>query len=166
MAQALVSGKTLGFYYLFDYGEFQENLEKLLDQLLSCGYFIDGWRESVINFIDWIDIWNYTIDSHFSPDLFESVSESNYAIKDMHIENPQNPPNSVLLLKHLKEDQYVVVQGGSLGNLKCADKLVRIQAKYSKLIATRIKEFLRHLDFWMEQSGGEFILDPHYYIIH
>ena len=166
MAQALVSHSTLGFYYLFDYSEFQEKLEKLLDQLLSCGYFIDGWREAVINFIDWIDMWNHTINPHFAPGLFESISDSNYVIKDMHIENPQNPPRSVLLLKHLKEDQYVVVQGGSLSNLKYADKLVRIQAKYSQIIAARIKEFLRYVDFWMEQSGSEFILDPHYYVIH
>lgn len=33
------------------------------------GIFVDGWRKSVINFIDWIDLWDHSIDSHFSPDF-------------------------------------------------------------------------------------------------
>lgn len=165
MAQALTTCETLGFYYMYDYEEFQQKLEKVLDQLLSCGYFVDGWRESVINFIDWIDLWDHSIDSHFSPDFFAEILESNYTIKDMHKENVQNPPNSVVLLKHIKEEQYIVVQGGLLRKQKNADKLVHIQARYSKLIAIRVKEFLQNVDFWLEQSGGEFILDPHYYVI-
>lgn len=168
MAYKLSKTETLGFYYLFDYEESQMKLESLLNQLLSCNYFFDGWREAVINLIDWLDMWNHTIDSHFSPNLFQSTHNSNYAIKDMNEENSQNPVKSVMLLKHYKDDQYSVVQGGSLSkfNYENAVKIVCIQDCYGYIIAKRIKEFLSHLDFWLEESGGEMILDPHYYIIH
>lgn len=168
MANVLSKTETLGFYFLFDYEESQMKLESLLNQLLSCNYFFDGWREAVINLIDWIDMWNHTIDAHFSPNLFQIThDDSNYIIKDMHIENPQNPPKSVLLLKSLENEQYSVVQGGSLSsaNYELAKRIVRIQDNYDYIIAKRIKEFLLHLDFWLKESGGEIILDPHYYII-
>lgn len=167
MAYKLTKTETLGFYYLFDYEESQMKLENLLNQLLSCNYFFDGWREAVINLIDWIDMWNHTIDSHFSPNLFQATRNSNYAIKNMHTENPQNPPNSVLLLKHHKKDQYSVIQGGFLSNSNYtpAGKIVCIQECYGYKIAKMIKEFLSYFDFWLEESGSEIILDPHYYII-
>ena len=167
MAYKLTKTETLGFYYLFDYEESQMKLENLLNQLLSCNYFFDGWREAVINLIDWIDMWNHTIDSHFSPNLFQATHNSNYAIKNMHTENPQNPPNSVLLLKHHKKDQYSVIQGGFLSNSNYtpAGKIVCIQECYGYKIAKMIKEFLSYFDFWLEESGSEIILDPHYYII-
>lgn len=168
MAYQLSKTQTLGFYYLLNYEESQINLENLLNQLMSCNYFLDGWREAVINLIDWLDMWNNTIDSHFSPNLFKTAFDSIYAIKDMHAENPQNPPESVMLLKHLKNEQYSVVQSGSLSkfNYKLAEKIVCIQDCYGYIIAKRIKEFLAHLDFWLEESGSEIILDPHYYVIH
>ena len=81
MAYTLSQTKTLGFYYLFDYEESQNSLEKILDQLLSCNYFKDGWKEAVIELIDWIDMWNHTIDPHFSPNLFKEITESIYIIR-------------------------------------------------------------------------------------
>lgn len=165
MAREIVNVETLGFYYLYDYEESQNKLEKLLDQLLSCNYFVDGWREAVINFIDWIDMWTHTVDPHFSPKLFKNILDSEYIIKDMHSENPNNPPKSVILLKHEKEDQYRVVQGGSLSQYKFANKIVCLQDCYGYKIACRIKEFIEYMDFWLEESGSEIILDPHYYVV-
>lgn len=165
ISHILTTTKTLGFYYLFDYDEAQNQLETLLNQLLSCGYFIDDWREAVINFIDWIDLWHHSVKFHFAPDLFKSTCSSCYALKDMHQENVCNPPNSVLLLRHLQNDEYIVVQSGSIVHKETATKLVCINEKYSDIIAKRIKEFFIYLDFWIEQSGGEILLDPHYYII-
>ena len=166
MAYKLSQTETLGFYYLYDYENSQAKLEQLLNQLLSCNYFFDGWRESVINLINWIDMWNHTIDPHFSPNLFKKVADSNYVIKDMKKENPLNPPNSVMLLKHYKDNQYRVIQGGVLSNYEFADKIVCLQDCYGYEFANGIKEFLSYLDFWLEESGNEIILDPHYYLIH
>ena len=166
MAYKLSQTETLGFYYLYDYENSQAKLEQLLNQLLSCNYFFDGWRESVINLINWIDIWNHTIDPHFSPNLFKKITDSNYVIKDMKKENPLNPPNSVMLLKHYKDNQYTVIQGGALSNCEFADKIVCLQDCYGYKFANGIKEFLSYLDFWLEESGNEIILDPHYYLIH
>ena len=167
MAFLLSQTNTLGFYYFFDYEESQLKLEKLLDQLLSCEYFADGWRAAVINLIDWLDMWNHTVDSHFTPNLFKSTIDSSYEIKDMYAENPTNPPNSVVLLKHHKGNEYSIVQGGALRkcNYDISKKIVCIQDCYGYIIATRIKEFLTVLDLWLEESGSEIILDPDYYLI-
>lgn len=166
MAYRLTHTQTLGFYYLYDYEHSQNELESILNQLLSCNYFSDSWRANVIHFIDWIDLWDKTIDPHLSPDLFKEIVDSNYAIKDMHIENQTNPPNSVLLLKHYKDDQYTVIQGGSLtmANRELGNKLVYLQDVYGYIFAVRIKHFITHLNNWLDESGNEIILDPHYYL--
>ena len=84
----------------------------------------------------------------------------------MYSENSQNPPRSVILLKHI-DDKYSVVQGGSLCNCnyESASKQVVIQDCYGYIIAKRIKELFTIIDLWLEESGSEIILDPHYYII-
>lgn len=110
MAYLLAQKETLGFYYLFYYEDAQLKLEKLLDQLLSCDYFADSCRESVINLIDWIDIWNHTIDPHFSPKLFKKTVDSSYEIKDMYAGNSNNPPNSVILMKKRNGNEYSVAK--------------------------------------------------------
>ncbi len=168
MTYLLAQTETLGFYYLFDYKDAQLKLEKLLDQLLSCDYFADSWRETVINLIDWIDIWNHTIDPHFSPKLFKKTVDSSYEIKDMYAGNSSNPPNSVIMIKHRNGNEYSVVQGGSLSkcNYQFSKKIVCIQDCYGYIIAKRIKEFFANLNLWMEESGHEIILDPHYYLIN
>lgn len=167
MAYVLAKTKTLGFYYLFDYEESQNQLEKILNQLLSCEYFADKWRETVIELIDWIDMWNHTIDPHFVPNLFKELMDSEYLIKDMHNENPKNPPNAVLLLKHIEDNKYSVIQGGSLNNCNYenASKLVVVEDCYGYIIAKRIKEVFAIIDLWLEESGSEIILNPHYYLI-
>ena len=160
-------GTCFEYNYLFDYEESQNSLEKILDQLLSCNYFKDGWKEAVIELIDWIDMWNHTIDPNFSPNLFKEITESIYIIKDMYSENSQNPPRPVILLKHIDDNKYSVVQGGSLCNCNYenASKQVVIQDCYGYIIAKRIKELFTIIDLWLEESGSEIILDPHYYVI-
>lgn len=165
MACQLSQCQTLGYYFLYNYDDTQLQLETILNQLLSCSYFADSWRVTVIHLIDWIDMWNHTVDPHFSPNLFKSVTDSEYIIQDMHKENPKNPPNSVVLLKHYKDNEYTVIQGGSFSDNDLGNKIVCLQDCYGYIFACRIKEFLSHLDYWLEESGSEIILDPHYYLL-
>lgn len=165
MAYLLSQSKTLGYFFYYNYDDSQLQLETILNQLLSYNYFSDSWRITVIYLIDWIDMWNSDIDPHFSPNLFKSVTDSSYMIKDIHKENPKNPIDSVVLLKHYEGNQYKVVQGGALSNKEIGKKIVCLQDCYSYKFASRIKEFLSHLDYWLEESGSEIILDPHYYLI-
>ena len=67
----------------------------------------------------------------------------------------------------IKDNQYSIVQGGRLCkcNYEYATKIVCIQVCYGYIVANRVKEFLASLDLWLEESGSEIILDPHYYLI-
>ena len=167
LAELLVSSQTLGFYYLFNYSDAQQSLERILDQLLSCSYFTDSWRAIVIELIDWIDLWTHSIDPHFSPNLLKIKQESAYRIRNMKSVNPSNPENSVILLKHYIDNDYKVVQGGFLtqNNYETSTKIVALNKQYSEIIATRIHELFECFDKWLNESGNEIILDPHYYII-
>lgn len=165
MAILLSQCKTLGYFFFYNYDDSQIQLETILNQLLSYSYFSDSWRVTVIHLIDWIDMWNHTVDPHFSPNLFKSTTDSDYIIKDMDKENSKNPPNSVVLLKRYKDDKYTIVQGGSFKGNILGDKIVCLQDCYGYIFARRIKEFLAHLSYWLDESGSEIILDPHYYLI-
>ena len=167
LAELLVNSQTLGFYYLLDYEDTQQKLEQILNQLLSCSYFYDSWRAIVIELIDWIDMWTHSTDLNYSPNLLEIKNESQYRIQNMNSVNLSNPINSVLLLKHHKDNEYTVIQSGFLtqSNYEMATKMVQVQKRYSEIIAGRIQEFFECLDMWLDESGNEIILDPHYYII-
>ncbi len=163
---AILSTKpTLGFFYRNNFSECQQNLELLLDKLLSCDYFAMTWREALIRFIVWIDIWQHSMDEHFSPNLLKVGKITDYAIKNMYEENPTNPINSVLLLKHIEKNNYRVIQGGNIIDKSYAINLVTLNDQYCHNIASQIKEFINIIDFWMEESGDEFILEPRHYMI-
>ncbi len=163
---AILSTKpTLGFFYRNNFRECQQKLELLLDKLLSCDYFAMTWREALIRFIVWIDVWQHSMDEHFSPNLLKVGKITDYAIKDMHEENPTNPINSVLLLKHIEKNNYRVIQGGNIIDKSYAINLVTLNDQFCHNIASQIKEFINIIDFWMEESGNEFILEPRHYMI-
>lgn len=167
MAYKLSHTDTLGFYYLYDYDNLKQELEQIFNQLLSSEYFADGWRISVIELINWISMWNNIFRPHLEDKLFKNIKGSKYKIKDMHLENPDNPKNSVVLLKHHEADEYVVIQGGTLCkyNYDLSKKIVCLQDSYGYIFAQSIKKFFEVLDMWLEESGNEIILDPDYYLI-
>lgn len=165
MAYFISHSETLGYYFLCNYDNDQLQLETILNQLLSCSFFADSWRVTVIQLIDWIDMWKHTVDPHFSPNLFKAIKNSEYIIKDMHKENLKNSPHSAVLLKHYKDDEYTIVHACSFVDNELGIKLVCLQDCYGYIFARRIKEFLSHLDYWLEESGSEIILDPHYYLM-
>ena len=165
MSSMLSKSQTLGFYYYFDYRYYRSQLEGLFDKLISTDSFDSSWREAVVNFIDWIDLWTYTVDNHFAPSLLHDVGETDYEIQDMHSENHTNPPNSVLLLKHISEDKYQVIQGGFLSHVTLANHFVILDSRYATIVTKRIQKFISCVNFWMEQSGYEMILDPHYFTL-
>lgn len=165
ISDILLNKPTLGFYYRYNYEECQKNLELLLDKLLSCDYFNMAWREAVIRYIVWIDIWQHSMDEHFSPNLLKAISESKYIIKNMHEENPANPVNSVLLLKPIDGNSYRVIQGGNIVDRTFVSNLVTVDVQYAQNLAAQIKEFIKIIDFWMNESGNEFILEPRHYMI-
>lgn len=165
IANLLSSKPTLGFYYRYNYAECLQNLEELLDKLLSCDYFHMSWREALIRFITWIDVWQHSMDEHFSPSLLKYVNKTQYAIHDMHKENPSNPQNSVLLLMPINGNQFRVIQSGIIINKEFATDLVVINKDYANNIARQIKDFFDIIEFWMNESGNEFILEPRHYLI-
>ena len=131
----LSSKPTLGFYYRYNYEECLKNLESLLDKLLSCDYFHMSWREAVIRFITWIDVWQHSMDEHFSPNLLAFIGKTQYAIQNMHKENPTNPINSVILLKHKNGNNFRVIQGGIIMDKEYAVDLVVVNTEYANNLA-------------------------------
>ena len=83
----------------------------------------------------------------------------------MRKQNSDNPPLSVILCEKTMKEKYKVIQGGFLpkSNFELSTYLLLINEKYSKLMATIIKDFFGALNDWIDESGNEIILDPHYY---
>ena len=118
-----------------------------------------------IRFITWIDVWQHSMDEHFSPNLLAFIGKTQYAIQNMHKENPTNPINSVILLKHINGNNFRVIQGGIIMDKEYAVDLVVVNTEYANNLARQIKEFFNIIDFWMQESGDEFILEPRHYMI-
>jgi len=87
----------------------------------------------------------------------------NYKIQSGKAINPLNKeyPDRYLLLKHLKEDKYVVSDFGDFAPYQSA-KLLNIffvQPKFIDAYADAICDVISDVNRWLELTGGEFLID-------
>ncbi len=89
-------------------------------------------------------------------------SNPEYVIQSGNAINPQNPDNSYLLLKPLKENKAVVIAGGSFNNVS-----PKVMTSTFELIDKAVPVFVRNIiniivlvNDWITITGKYFIINP------
>lgn len=99
---------------------------------------------------------------HSSKTFIDNGKCSKYILASGHKMNPQNSPNSYLLLKPLYNGKSVVISGGDFAP-EIIDKLLSlftIQQQYLQLFSQCIYEIVALTNEWIKITGNYFIANP------
>lgn len=162
MAYILAKTETLGFFFLYDYTNWENELKEMQKILLNSQYYSDKWCEIVICLLNWIEGWNRIFALQQEERLFKTIKNSNYIVEDecklgvINLES-SNSLNRKVLLRKEENNSYSIVRAGTIRKSNIVDKIVCLNDANGYNFTNKIKRFLEYLDNWIEESGSEII---------
>lgn len=159
--------KVLGFFANNDLEEVKRKSEAIFSAITTSNVYQVEWAVLVLELIDWVRRYQYLISDRAKNILYSAVLEpipylNVVAGREL---NPNNPDNSWLLLKKMGTDSGKVLYAGTM---------VKIDKKYLvspwhindaavEKFAKCLVDALNMAKKWLDETEGEFILDPDYY---
>ncbi|NSW91595.1 MAG: hypothetical protein HPY74_13140 [Firmicutes bacterium] len=160
----------LGFFANNDLNEIKEMLTQIFTTLTTSNLYPLEWSLTVLKLLDWIRQYQYLISDRAKKKLYCSVLSpaSNLKVISANKMNPNNPPNSYLLLKKVGKDAGQVLYSATMPNIdeKYLLSPYTMNECAIDIFSDCIFEIITLGNKWLDETGGEFILDPDYYKIH
>lgn len=164
------------FIRLYDKGDFSEyndleevkrKSEAIFSAITTSNVYQVEWAVLVLELIDWVRRYQYLISDRAKNILYSAALEpipylNVVAGREL---NPNNPDNSWLLLKKMGTDSGKVLYAGTMVKI---DKKYLVSPwhindaaveKFAKCLVDAINMAKK----WLDETEGEFILDPDYY---
>lgn len=159
--------KVLGFFANNDLEEVKRKSEAIFSAITTSNVYQVEWAVLVLELIDWVRRYQYLISDRAKNILYSAVLEpipylDVVAGREL---NPNNPDNSWLLLKKMGTDSGKVLYAGTMVKI---DKKYLVSPwhindaaveKFAKCLVDAINMAKK----WLDETEGEFILDPDYY---
>ena len=159
--------KVLGFFANNDLEEVKRKSEAIFSAITTSNVYQVEWAVLVLELIDWVRRYQYLISDRAKNILYSAVLEpipylNVVAGREL---NPHNPDSSWLLLKKMGTDSGKVLYAGTMVKI---DKKYLVSPwhindaaveKFAKCLVDAINMAKK----WLDETEGEFILDPDYY---
>ena len=159
--------KVLGFFANNDLEEVKRKSEAIFSAITTSNVYQVEWAVLVLELIDWVRRYQYLISDRAKNILYSAALEpipylNVVAGREL---NPNNPDNSWLLLKKMGTDSGKVLYAGTMVKI---DKKYLVSPwhindaaveKFAKCLVDAINMAKK----WLDETEGEFILDPDYY---
>lgn len=159
--------KVLGFFANNDLEEVKRKSEAIFSAITTSNVYQVEWAVLVLELIDWVRRYQYLISDRAKNILYSAVLEpipylNVVAGREL---NPNNPDSSWLLLKKMGTDSGKVLYAGTMVKI---DKKYLVSPwhindaaveKFAKCLVDAINMAKK----WLDETEGEFILDPDYY---
>lgn len=160
----------LGFFFINNFETALAELKIILDKLLSSNYFSRDWVITVLEVIDWIRIYQNISSERYHPYPITQVGtdvKDKYFTVLAHNTNTNTPPNSYLLLKRVSSDSGIVQNTAdyALSDENNALQICRFNPESYDLMVNRFMSLSKICKSWLNQTDGDFILDPDIYYI-
>lgn len=159
--------KVLGFFACNDLEEVKKKSETIFSAITTSNVYEVEWAVVVLELIDWIRRYQYIISNRAKNILYRTVLEP---IPYLNIVagrelNSNNPDNSVLLLKRVGIDSGKVLYVGTMSNIDKKYLLSQwlINDMAVDTMAKCLVDAINTAKIWLNETDGEFILDPEYY---
>lgn len=159
--------KVLGFFANNDLDEVKRKSENIFSVITASNVYQVEWAVVVLELVDWTRRYQYIISERAKNKLYRTILEpvphlNVISGKEL---NQNNPDNSVLLLKKVGIDSGKVLYAGTMAKI---DKKYLLSPWYINGIAVEsfAKCLIDAIDMankWLDETEGEFILDPDYY---
>lgn len=159
--------KVLGFFAKNDLDEVKRKSENLFSAITTSNVYQVEWAVVVLELVDWTRRYQYIISEQAKNKLYRTVLEpvpylNVISGKEL---NQSNPDNSVLLVKKVGNDSGKVLYAGTTVKI---DKKYLLSPWY--INDSAVESFAKCLvdaiymaNKWLDETEGEFILDPDCY---
>lgn len=158
----LYERKYLGFTVLKDWMVYKEKIEEIMNQPFFTQNAEPIYVSSLIRVVRGLEVMATVYkDNRLFEDL--TKTESDYDIVEGRKMNPDNPKDSYLLLRKIKEKpQGIVIDFGSIRQYN-KHRLLNYQSiggeKFIKW-STGFHEVFKSIENWIENTGNYLIIDP------
>ncbi|GHV09640.1 hypothetical protein FACS1894162_0630 [Bacteroidia bacterium] len=158
--EILTQSLFLGFNLFKSYKVCIDEIKNQLEKIIPIKHFNDYYYVPLVRLIDTLRIYDKELNRRGDLDKLEEIKgkENCYTI----LENKDSFPTRKALLKKIDSEKAVVIDYGDfirkdhILNLQTTYKLKPISIKfYSGFIMSVIK----HINDWIDNNGGEFVLD-------
>ena len=155
--------KFLGFQVYKNWSITEKNITNVLENSFILKHLDSDYIIAVIELLKEVRLFESM--SKNVHDLYISTEKKaeGYRIesgKDINIKNNEYP-DRYLLLKHLDEDKYIVIDFGDFA-LYQREKLLtiyRFNEKYINFFSSSLIGLINRIKLWIELTGHEFIID-------
>lgn len=159
--------KVLGFFANNNLEEVKRKSKAIFSAITTSNLYQVEWAVVVLELIDWVRRYQYLISNRAKNILYSAVLEpvpylNVVAGREL---NPNNPDNSFLLLKKMGIDSGKVLYVGTMAKI---DKNYLVSPWYINDVAVEkfakcLVDAINMANKWLDETEGEFILDPNYY---
>ncbi|MDQ7815872.1 MAG: hypothetical protein RDU14_02520 [Melioribacteraceae bacterium] len=162
--------KYVGFQVLKNWYVNENKIQKLIDSTFILGKLSD---DQVISIIDVLK--NVRAIQNLYRDIDDLFVFSEDKIKGFKIEsglkiNSENSeyPDRILLLKEIANNQFQVFDYGDFEKFKTPKLLLQceLNPKYVNLFSEVVYDTLTSINYWLDETGIEFLIDTRMYKIH
>ena len=159
--------RVLGFFACNDLEEVKKKCETIFSAITTSNIYEVEWAVVVLEVVDWIRRYQYIISNRAKNILYRTVLEpvSYLNIVAGRELNFNNPDNSVILLKKVGIDSGKVLYVGTMSNIdkKYLLSMWFINDMAVDTMAKCLVDAINTAKTWLNETDGEFILDPEYY---
>ena len=157
----------MGFFACNDLEEVKKKSEAIFLSITTSNVYEVEWAVVVLELIDWIRTYQYIISNRAKNILYRPILEP---VPDLDVMsgselNYNNPVKSVLLLKKVGINKGKVLYAGTM---KMNDKKYllsywHINESAVDSMAKCLVDVINKAKTWLNETDGEFVLDPNYY---
>ena len=157
----------LGFFAKNDLGNARDIIEKAFLAITTANTYRIEWSLYTLEIIDWIRRYQNIISLRARVKLYSGVL-SPAAMYNVTSSKSSENSRGLLLVKKYGQNQGQVLYSGTMGKEDVRNLLspYRINDKAIPLFVTCVMDILKISNKWIDDTGGEFILDPDYYVIN
>ena len=159
--------KVLGFFANNDLDEVKRKSENIFSAITTSNVYQAEWAVMVLGLVDWTRRYQYIISKRAKNQLYRTILEPVPYLNVIFGKelNPNNPDNSVMLLKKIGKDSGKVLYAGTMARI---DKNYILSPWYMnneaiEIFAKCLVDAIDMANKWLDETEGEFILDPDYY---
>lgn len=160
----------LGFFVNNDLNKIKAMLTETFTTLTTSSLYPLEWSVTVLKLLEWIRQYQYLISERAKNKLYNCLLSpvSNKKVISAYKMNPNNPPNSYLLLEKVGTDAGKVLYSATMPEIdeKYLLSPHTMNECAIKIFSDCIFGIITLGNKWLDQNGSEFILDPDYYNIH
>ena len=140
-------------------------MKHISDKTIASPHYERRVINPVLELKKWISSYDKFTETRTTPDLFmrssKTVSAYNIEKKPMDSEL-RIYPYRYILIEQKKGSEYIVKDFGDFHEKNKVDRALRyykLNAKHVDTFATSIYNFIRIVNRWLDNTGGEFLID-------